>query len=118
MNKQKYTFYCTAVAVEQIRDRIIKRNNSNTKGMRIGLQGGGCSGFSLIVEFADKVNDKDYVFEFDNIFLYIDPKSMVYLDGTTIEYEISLMGHGFKFNIPKQQSTCGCKKSINFKEQI
>lgn len=114
MSEINYAISCSAIAIEKIKEQIIKRNNPDTKGIRVGLRGGGCNGFSIIVEFVDKLNDRDHVFKFDDVSIYIDPKSVVYLNGTEIDYEFGLMGRGFKFRIPGQKSTCGCGASISF----
>ena len=113
MNEQ-YSITCTQTATEKVKEKIVQRNKPDTKGIRIGLRGGGCNGFSIIMEFVDKPSDKDHIFSFDDVSIYVDPKSIIYLNGTEIDYEHGLMGHGFKFRIPGQKSTCGCGASINF----
>jgi len=112
--KIEYKITCAPAATEKMKEQIAKRNNSETKGIRIGLRGGGCNGFSIIMEFVDKPSEKDHVFTFDGVSIYIDPKSIIYLNGTEVDYERGIMGHGFRFKIPKQTGTCGCGASINF----
>ncbi len=114
MNKDTYSITCTPIAAEKAKAQILKRNKPETKGIRIGLRGGGCNGYSIIVEFAEKTTDKDHIFTFDNVSFYVDPKSMIYLNGTQVDYEIGLMGHGFKFSIPGQTGSCSCGASITF----
>lgn len=105
---------CTSLAVEKAREQLAKRNNPNTKGIRLGLRGGGCDGFSIVFEFAELVTEKDHRFDFDGVSFYVDSKSIIYLNGTEIDYEIGLMGRGFRFRIPSQKGTCGCGASISF----
>ena len=112
MDKSKYTITCSIVAIEKARERITKRNNPDTKGIRIGLVAGGCNGFSLLMEFVDSINDKDHIFTFGDISIFVDPKSIILLNETNIDYEHSLMHSGFKFNIPSQKGSCSCGNSI------
>lgn len=105
---------CTALATEKAKEHIKKRNKPDTKGIRIGLRGGGCNGYSIIMEFVDNPHIKDHIFTFDDVSIYVDPKSLIHLNGTEIDYEIGLMGRGFKFRIPNQKGSCGCGASINF----
>lgn len=110
----EYKIACTPIATEKAKEQIAKRNKPETKGIRIGLRGGGCNGFSIVMEFVDNPGEKDHIFSFDGVSIYVDPKSIVYLNGTEIDYEHGLMGHGFKFRIPQQKGTCGCGASISF----
>ena len=115
MNKKiEYIITCTALATEKAREQIIKRNKPETIGIRIGLRGGGCNGFSIVMEFVDKFDNRDHIFVFNDVSIYVDPKSIIYLNGMEIDYEYGLMGMGFKFKIPGQRGTCGCGASINF----
>ena len=82
--------------------------------LRIGLQGGGCSGFMYKYEFAEQPNDKDKVFEFDDVKICIDMKSYLFLSGMEIDYEEDLLKSGLVFNTPNVQRTCGCGESIAF----
>lgn len=113
MNKQEYKITCEKKAIEQIKKLIDKRTEP-TFGIRLGLHAGGCSGYEIIFEFINTKNDKDYIFDFDNIKIVIDPKSIIYLNGTEIEYKSGLMENGFKFNIPKKISNCSCGISLTF----
>ncbi len=112
--EKTYTINLTPIAIEKAKEQLIKRNNPDTKGIRIALRGGKCNGFSLIIEFADKITDKDHIFEFNGVSIYVDPKSIIYLDGTMVDYAIKLMGSGFTFNVPNKKGSCGCGESINF----
>jgi len=101
-------------AVEMAKKQLVARGTPDA-AIRLGLRGGGCSGFSYVMEFADgPARPKDHVFEFDGVRVVVDPKSLALLNGTTLDYETSLMGHGFRFVNPNVQSSCGCGESIQF----
>jgi iron-sulfur cluster assembly protein len=87
------------------------------KGLRVGIRGGGCTGFSYLFEWSDaepRAEDKVLSFEDGDVRVFIDPKSYIYLDGSTLEYSTSLVARGFKFVNPKVKSTCGCGESVSF----
>jgi iron-sulfur cluster assembly protein len=92
--------------------KAIERRGTPTEGLRLGIKGSGCSGFSYTIEFADKVRGRDHVFDFDGLKVVIDPKSLIYLRGCTIDYEVKLMQHGFKFVNPNEKTRCGCGESF------
>src|SRR3990167_3163633 len=85
-------------------------------GLRIGIRGGGCTGFAYLFEWADNPpSEKDKVFELgDGMRLVVDPKSLVYLDGTELDFVTNIMGYGFKFNNPNTKGSCGCGESVQF----
>ena len=112
----------TENAARAIRD-IIKEQDldkENTR-LRVGVKGGGCSGFSYLLDLTEKQRDTDevwehtYTFETDEFTLRIvcDPKSYLYLNGTEIDFKDELMGRGFVFNNPNATSTCGCGSSFS-----
>lgn len=101
----------TKKAVEMAK-RSIERRGVPTEGLRLGVKGGGCSGVSYAIEFADKIRGRDHVFEFDGLKIVIDPKSLIYLRGSILDYEVKLMQHGFKFRNPNEKSGCGCGESF------
>ena len=101
----------TKKAVEMAKKAIAKRDQP-TEGLRLGVRGGGCSGVSYAIEFADKIRGRDHVFEFDGLKIVIDPKSLIYLRGSVLDYEVKLMQHGFKFRNPNEKSGCGCGESF------
>ena len=101
----------TKKAVEMAKKAIEKRALA-TEGLRLGVRGGGCSGVSYAIEFADKIRGRDHVFEFEGLKIVIDPKSLVYLRGSVLDYEVKLMQHGFKFRNPNEKSGCGCGESF------
>ena len=101
----------TKKAVEMAKKAIEKRTQA-TEGLRLGVRGGGCSGVSYAIEFADKIRARDHVFEFDGLKIVVDPKSLIYLRGSILDYEVKLMQHGFKFRNPNEKSGCGCGESF------
>jgi iron-sulfur cluster assembly protein len=106
----------TERAISEIRKASGARA-TRPKGLRVGIRGGGCTGFSYLFEWADnepRPEDKVLSFEDGNVRVFIDPKSFVYLDGSILEYSNSLVGRGFKFVNPKVKSTCGCGESVSF----
>ncbi len=104
----------TDTAAKEIKKQAGKRGTPEA-ALRVGIRGGGCTGFSYLFEWADGTpKEHDKVFEKDGVKLYVDPKSFVYLDGTELDFVTSMMGHGFKFHNPNVKSTCGCGESIQF----
>jgi len=101
----------TKKAVEMAK-RSIERRNLPTEGLRLGVKGGGCSGVSYAIEFADKIRGRDHVFEFEGLKIVVDPKSLIYLRGSILDYEVKLMQHGFKFRNPNEKAGCGCGESF------
>jgi iron-sulfur cluster assembly protein len=87
------------------------------KGLRVGIRGGGCTGFSYLFEWSDtepRGEDKILSFEDGRVRVFVDPKSLIYLDGSTLEYQTTMMGRGFKFINPNAKGTCGCGESVQF----
>jgi iron-sulfur cluster assembly protein len=101
----------TRKAIEMAK-KAIERRAQPTFGLRLGVKGGGCSGVSYAIEFADKARGRDHVFDFDGLNIVVDPKSLIYLRGSVLEYEVKLMQHGFKFRNPNEKSGCGCGESF------
>ena len=101
----------TPKAIEMAK-KAIERRGVPTAGLRLGVRGGGCSGASYAIEFTDKIRARDRVYDFDGLTVVIDPKSLVYLRGSVLDYEIKLMEHGFKFRNPNERSKCGCGTSF------
>lgn len=98
-------------AVLKAREALRKRGTPDAM-LRLGVKGGGCSGFSYVIEFADEARAKDLVFEFEGLRVVVDPKSLVFLNGCVLDYEVKLMQHGFKFVNPNEKSGCGCGESF------
>lgn len=81
--------------------------------LRVGVKGGGCSGFSYLLDLTETQKDTDELFEQHGVKIICDPKSLLYLSGTTIDFRDELMGRGFVFNNPNATSTCGCGSSFS-----
>lgn len=81
--------------------------------LRVGVKGGGCSGFSYLLDLTESQRDSDEVFEQHGIKVVIDPKSLLYLNGTTIDFKDEIMGRGFVFQNPNATATCGCGSSFS-----
>ena len=81
-------------------------------GLRLGTKTYGCSGMAYTIEFADEVEETDTVFEDHGLKIIVDPKSLVYLDGTEMDYTKEGLNEGFKFNNPNESGECGCGESF------
>jgi iron-sulfur cluster assembly protein len=81
--------------------------------LRVGVKGGGCSGFSYILDLTETVKETDEVMEMHGVRIICDPKSLLYLSGVTVDFKDELMGRGFVFNNPNATSTCGCGSSFS-----
>ncbi len=81
--------------------------------LRVGVKGGGCSGFSYILDLTETVKETDEVFEMHGVKIICDPKSLLYLAGVNVDFKDELMGRGFVFNNPNATSTCGCGSSFS-----
>ncbi len=81
--------------------------------LRVGVKGGGCSGFSYLLDLTETQKETDEVFEIHGVKLIVDPKSLLYLGGVTIDFKDEIMGRGFVFNNPNASSTCGCGSSFS-----
>jgi iron-sulfur cluster assembly accessory protein len=103
----------SAKAVEMVRDAMT-RENLDGYGIRIGVVGGGCSGFQYSMDFENAERDGDSIYEQDGIKLYVDPMSSMYLQGVTVDYVVGLQGAGFKFTNPNARNTCGCGQSFTY----
>ena len=82
-------------------------------GIRLGVRTSGCSGMAYVLEFADELEEEDLVFEDHGVKVIIDPKSLIYLDGTELDYTKDGLNEGFKFNNPNVKDSCGCGESFN-----
>jgi len=103
----------TPAAVAEVK-RLISTQEDNTGLMlRVGIQGGGCSGLSYKMEFAREVEEFDRLLEFDGLKVVIDAKSLVYMNGTTIDFNTELLNGGFKFDNPMSTRSCGCGSSFS-----
>ncbi|MGA2687857.1 MAG: iron-sulfur cluster assembly accessory protein [Candidatus Korobacteraceae bacterium] len=104
----------TEKAAAAIRRAMAKENISPTEGgLRLGVQGGGCSGLSYVIRFETKSAERDHIFEFGDVRIFIDPKSFIYLNGMVLDYEETLMRQGFVFSNPNATKSCGCGTSFS-----
>lgn len=81
--------------------------------LRVGVKGGGCSGFSYLLDLTEQAGDSDETFEQHGVKVVCDPKSYLYLNGTKIDFKDEIMGRGFVFDNPNANSTCGCGSSFS-----
>ena len=101
-------------AVKRIRIAMAKEGISPEEGgLRLGVMGGGCSGLSYSIKFDTRPRERDRVFEFDGVRVFVDPKSFLYLNGMTLDYEETLMRQGFNFVNPNSSRSCGCGSSFS-----
>ncbi len=101
----------TDKAVEMVKDAM-QREGLAGYGIRIGVMGGGCSGFQYSMDFENAPKDGDVTLEQGGLRLFVDAMSSMYLQGVTVDYVVGLQGAGFKFNNPNAKSTCGCGSSF------
>lgn len=87
-------------------------NRGTGVGLRLGVRTSGCSGMAYVLEFVDNLNDDDVVFEDKGVKVIIDGKSLVYLDGTQLDFVKEGLNEGFKFNNPNVNGECGCGESF------
>lgn len=87
-------------------------NRGKGLGLRLGVRTSGCSGMAYVLEFVDELNDDDVVFEDKGVKVIIDGKSLVYLDGTELDFVKEGLNEGFKFNNPNVTGECGCGESF------
>jgi iron-sulfur cluster assembly protein len=107
------TIHVTENAARKIRELLEKEGVSlDEGGLRVGVQGGGCSGLSYAMRLDTKARDRDKIFEEFGARIFVDPKSFLYLNGTTLEYENTLMRQGFVFQNPNAARSCGCGSSF------
>jgi iron-sulfur cluster assembly protein len=103
----------TAAAAAEIAKQRDKRGTPDSK-IRIGVRGGGCTGFTYVFEWSEQIRPTDHVFSAHGVSIVVDPKSLVYLGGMQLDFVRGMMGHGFKFNNPNAKGSCGCGESVQF----
>ena len=104
--------HVTPKALDKIRAAFAKEG-VHEGGLRLGVLGGGCSGLSYQFKFSPQPRPNDHVFPFDDVKVFVDPKSMVFLSGMTLDWEDSLVKSGFVFQNPHAQRGCGCGTSFS-----
>jgi iron-sulfur cluster assembly protein len=102
----------TPKALDKIRQAFAREGVAGSGGLRLGVLGGGCSGLSYQFKFEPKPRATDNVFDFEGVHVFVDPKSMVYLDGMTLDWVDSLIHSGFSFENPHAKKNCGCGTSF------
>ena len=100
----------TDAAAQRVRNFLDKRGKGI--GLRLGVRTSGCSGMAYVLEFVDDVNEEDQVFEDHGLKVIIDPKSLIYLDGTEVDFAKEGLNEGFQFNNPNVKGECGCGESF------
>ena len=104
----------TEKAIKHIRLAMAKEGIMPEEGgLRLGVMGGGCSGLSYSIKFDTRPRERDRIFEFDGVRVFVDPKSFLYLHGMTLDYEETLMRQGFNFINPNSARSCGCGSSFS-----
>lgn len=100
----------TESAATRVRNFLTKRGKGI--GLRLGVRNSGCSGLAYVLEFVDDIKADDQVFEDHGVKIIVDSKSLVYLDGTELDFAKEGLNEGFKFNNPNVQDSCGCGESF------
>ena len=106
----------TDIAAEKVRDFMQGQSAQGDIGLRVGVRGGGCSGFQYALALDEK-RDDDHVFDHEGIRLLVDPASLRYVDGSQVDYTESLMGSGFEVNNPNVVAACGCGSSFRVADE-
>lgn len=103
----------TPRAISEIKNIIKEQSIPENYHLRIGVQGGGCSGFQYSLAFDESTNENDMSYDFDSVKVVVDYKSILYLKGVTLDFQDGLNGRGFVFNNPNAVRTCGCGSSFS-----
>jgi len=101
----------TDAAADRVKSFLQQRGKG--LGLRLGVRTSGCSGMAYVLEFIDELDEGDVVFEARGVKVVVDPKSMVYIDGTELDFAKEGLNEGFKFNNPNVKDECGCGESFN-----
>ncbi|HFD79638.1 MAG TPA: iron-sulfur cluster assembly protein IscA [Gammaproteobacteria bacterium] len=101
----------TPAAAERVKNFLDQRGKG--VGLRLGVRTSGCSGMAYVLEFVDQIGDEDLVFEDQGVKVVVDPKSLVYIDGTELDFTREGLNEGFRFNNPNVKDSCGCGESFN-----
>ena len=101
----------TSNAAGKVKEFLVQ-NGKPEAGLRVRVVGGGCSGFQYQLALDEQAETEDKVYEQEGVKLFVDQKSLLYLDGTEIDYVEDVMGAGFRFTNPNSKGTCGCGESF------
>jgi iron-sulfur cluster assembly protein len=99
-------------AVKRLKE-LLEQRQTPEAGLRLAVKGGGCSGLQYSMEWSEKSRERDKIFEKDGVRVFVDPKSYLYLIGTTLVFEQTLMASGFKLENPNVKAACGCGESFS-----
>ena len=112
---KKQLKYMSITITENAADRVktFLDNRGSGVGLRVGVKTTGCSGMAYIIEFADNVDKDDTVFEEKGVKIIVDPKCLLYLDGTELDFTKEGLNEGFKFTNPNEKARCGCGESFS-----
>ena len=105
------TITLTETAATRVKNFIADREKG--EGLRLGVRTTGCSGMAYVLEYADEILPEDKVFESNGVKIIVDAKSLIYLDGTELDYGREGLNEGFQFNNPNVKDQCGCGESFN-----
>ena len=100
----------TPQAAEHVRNFL--QNRGHGEGIRVGIRTAGCSGLAYVLEFVDEADPNDQRFDSNGVTVFVDPKSLVYLNGLQMDYVKEGLNEGFKFTNPNQKGECGCGESF------
>ena len=100
-------------AADKIKELVKERNLPATAGFRMGIKGGGCSGFEYIVDLSNEATKFDVVSECHGVKVFCDKKSYLFLNGVEVDYQKTLMAQGFVFKNPNSKGSCGCGTSFS-----
>ena len=109
---KKFPVVLTSTAIAKVKE-IMAQQSPVPAGLRVGVVGGGCSGFSYSMSFENSAGMMDKTFNFEGVKVFVDATSAMYLNGCQVDYVETLEGAGFKFENPNVKSTCGCGSSFN-----
>jgi len=110
--KNKIPVTLTTSAIEEVRSLLKEKEVPEGHGLRLGVKGGGCAGFSYILGF-DEAEEKDNTYTVDNVLVIIEKAHELYLHGTELDFKSGLDNRGFVFNNPNAEDTCGCGSSFS-----
>ncbi len=106
----------TDIAADKVRGFLAQQESEGEIGLRVGVRGGGCSGFQYALALDEK-REEDHVFDHEGIRVIVDPASLRYVDGSNVDFTESMMGSGFEVNNPNVVAACGCGSSFRVAEE-